>query len=108
MRKARYLWGFNHKESKVVNRGEDITVCLPGIKIEDVLEKTGQIMSCGTGEDVLLHVGTNNAEKEERRSSLVSTRGWSHLKRHGLGMLQLQEDDGQHISTEGMYGGRTR
>ena len=44
---------------KIVNRGDDITVCLPGAKIEDVAEKAGQV----TGGAVLVHVGTNNAEK---------------------------------------------
>ena len=27
------------KVDKVVNRGEDITVCIPGAKLEDVVEK---------------------------------------------------------------------
>ena len=41
----------------------DITVCLPGANIEDVAEKAGQGMSGGTRGAVLVHVGTNNAEK---------------------------------------------
>ena len=49
---------------KSVNRGDDITVCLPGAKIEDIAEKAGQVMGGGTGGAVLVHVGTNNAEKE--------------------------------------------
>ena len=40
------------------------TVCLPGAKIEDVTEKAGQVMGGATGGAVLVHVGTNNAEKE--------------------------------------------
>ena len=43
-----------------VNRGEDITVCLPGAKID---EKAGQVMSGGTGGAVFEHVGMNSAEK---------------------------------------------
>ena len=46
-----------------MNIGEDIIVCLPVAKIEDVAEKAGQVMG-GTGGAVLVHVGTNNAEKE--------------------------------------------
>ena len=52
------------KVDKIVNRGDDITVCLPGAKIEDIAEKAGQVMGGGTGGAVLVHVGTNNAEKE--------------------------------------------
>ena len=52
------------KVDKIVNRGDDITVCLPGPKIEDIAEKTGQVMGGGTGGVVLMHVGTNNAQKE--------------------------------------------
>ena len=48
---------------KIVNRGDYITVCLPGSKIEDVAEKAGQVMGGGTGGAVLVHVGTNNAEE---------------------------------------------
>ena len=44
--KARNAWIFmgdyiNRKVDNVVNRGEDITVRLPGAKIEDVAEKAG-------------------------------------------------------------------
>ena len=52
------------KVDKIVNRGDDITVCLPGAKIEDIAEKAGQVMGGGTGGAVLVHVGMNNAEKE--------------------------------------------
>ena len=65
-RKARVFMGDSiiKKVDKIVNRGDDITVCLPGAKIEDIAEKAGQVMSGGTGGAVLVHVGTNNAEKE--------------------------------------------
>ena len=51
------------KVDKVVNRGEDITVYLPGAKLEDVSEKAGQVMSGGTGSAILVHVEINNAEE---------------------------------------------
>ena len=35
-----------------------------GQNIEDVAEKAGQVLGVGTGGAVLVHVGTNNAEKE--------------------------------------------
>ena len=49
---------------KIVNRGDDITVCLPGAKVEDIAEKAGQVMGGGKGGAILVHVGTKNAEKE--------------------------------------------
>ena len=52
------------KVDKIVNRGDDITECLPGAKIQDIAEKAGQVMGDATGVAVLVHVGTNNAEKE--------------------------------------------
>ena len=52
------------KVDKIVNRGDDITVCLPGAKVEDIAEKARQVMGGGTGGAVLVHVGTNNADKE--------------------------------------------
>ena len=52
------------KVDKIVNRGDDITVCLPGAKVEDIAEKAGQVMGGGTGGAGLVHVGMNNAEKE--------------------------------------------
>ena len=65
-RKARVFMGDSiiRKVDKIVNRGDDITVCLPGAKAEDIVEKAGQVMGGGTGGAVLLHVGTNNADKE--------------------------------------------
>ena len=54
---------------RVVIRGEDITVCLPGTTIKDVAEKALQVMGGGTGGAVLVHVGTNNAERE--RTSVI-------------------------------------
>ena len=69
---------------KVVNRRDDITVCLPGTKIEDIAEKEGQVMGDGTRGAVLVHVGTSNGKKEGT-SVIVCTGGWSgHLKRHEL------------------------
>ena len=65
-RKARVFMGDSiiRKVDKIGNRGADITVCLPGAKIEDIAEKEGQVMGGGTGGTVLVHVGMNGAEKE--------------------------------------------
>ena len=50
------------KADKVVNREQDITVCLPGAKTEDVADKAGR--TGDTRGAVLVHVGMNNTEKE--------------------------------------------
>ena len=64
MRKARVFVGDSiiRKVDNVVSREEDITVCLPGAKIEDVTDTAGQVMGGGTRGAVLVHVGMNNAE----------------------------------------------
>ena len=50
MRKARVFVGDSiiRKVDKIVNRGDDISVCLPRAKIENVAEKAGQVMGGGT------------------------------------------------------------
>ena len=60
-----FMWdSIIRKVDKIVNRGDDITVCLPGAKIEVIAAKAGQVMGGGKGGAVLVHVGTSNAEKE--------------------------------------------
>ena len=44
--------------------GEDVVVCLPGARIEHVTERVETIMGRGNGGSTLVHVGTNNADKE--------------------------------------------
>ena len=45
-------------------KGEDVGVCLPGARIEHVTERVEKIMGRGNGGTILVHVGTNNADKE--------------------------------------------
>ena len=91
-RKARVFMGDSiiRKVDKIVNRGDDITVCLPGSKIEDIAEKAGQVMGGGTGGVVLVHVGTNNAEKEGT-SANVGKYSWliKTLKEAQVGQIVL-------------------
>ena len=58
------------KVDEVVNRGEDITVCLPGAKYRGCSREGRTGHGGGMGGAVLVHVGTNNAEKE-RTSAIV-------------------------------------
>ena len=47
-----------------LSRGEDVVVCLLGARIEHVTEIVEQIMGRGYGGSILVHVGTNNTDKE--------------------------------------------
>ena len=44
-----------------LSKGENVVVCLPGARIEHVTEK---IVGRGNGGTILVHVGTNNTDKE--------------------------------------------
>ena len=47
-----------------LSKGKDVVVCLPGARIEHVTERVEKIMGRGKGGTILVHVGTNNADKE--------------------------------------------
>ena len=47
-----------------LSKGEDVVVCLPGARIEHVTERVEKLMRRGNGGTILVHVGTNNADKE--------------------------------------------
>ena len=47
-----------------LGKGKDVVVCLPGARIEHVTERVEKIMGRGKGGTILVHVGTNNADKE--------------------------------------------
>ena len=47
-----------------LSTGEDVLVCLPGARIEHVTERVEKIMGRVNGGTILVHVGTNNTDKE--------------------------------------------
>ena len=51
------------KDSRL-SMGEDVVVCLPGARIEHVTERVEKIVGRGNGGTLLVHVGTNNTDKE--------------------------------------------
>ncbi|MBA1446784.1 MAG: hypothetical protein FE835_18150 [Gammaproteobacteria bacterium] len=65
-RKQRVVMGDSiiRKLDKTINQGEDMTVCLPGANIDDVTDRVSRVMGNGRGGSILVHVGTNNADKE--------------------------------------------
>ena len=52
------------KTDRVLNKGDDVVVCLPGAKIEAITERVKNIVGSVKGGSVLVHVGTNNVERE--------------------------------------------
>ena len=93
-KKAREFIGDSiiRKVDKIVNRGDDISVCLPGQKIEDIAEKAGQVMGGGKRGAVLVHVGTNNAEKEGMSAIVGKYRRLiKTLKEARVGQIVLSE-----------------
>ena len=54
------------KTDKVLNKGDDVVVCLPGAKIEAITERVENIVGSGKGGSVLVHVGTSDVEREGR------------------------------------------
>ena len=63
-KRARVFMGDSivRKTDRVLNNGDDVVVCLPGAKIEAITERVKNIV--GSGGSVLVHVGTNNVERE--------------------------------------------
>ena len=76
-RKFRVFMGDStiRKVDKIVNRGDDIAVCLPGAKIEDIVEKAGQVMGGGTGGVFSCMWERTMPRNRERQPSLVSIGG---------------------------------
>ena len=52
------------KTDRVLNKGDDVEVCFPGTKIEAITERVENIVGSGKGGSVLVHIGTNNVERE--------------------------------------------
>ena len=47
-----------------LSKGEDEVVCLPGARIEHVTERVEKIIGRRNGGSILLHIGSNKADKE--------------------------------------------
>ena len=49
---------------RILSKGEDVVVCLPGARIEHVTERVENVLGHGQGGSILVHVGTNNADRD--------------------------------------------
>ena len=67
------------KTDSRLSKGEDVVVCLPGASIEHVTERVGKIMGRGNGVTILVHVGTNNTDKEG--TTAIVEKYWKLLKK---------------------------
>ena len=65
-KRARVIVGDSivRKTDRVLNKGDDVVVCLPGAKIEAITERVENIVGSGKGGSVLVHIRTNNTERE--------------------------------------------
>ena len=52
------------KTHRILNKADDVVVCLPGAKIGAITERVENVVGSGKGGSVLVHVGTNNVERE--------------------------------------------
>ena len=54
------------KTDRTLSKGEDVVVCLPGARIEHVTERVENVLGHGQGGSILVHIGTNNADRMEQ------------------------------------------
>ncbi len=73
-----------------LSRGEDVVVCLLGARIEHVPERLEQIMGRGYGGSILVHVGTNNTDKEGTKAIVENYRNLlKNMKQARAGQIIL-------------------
>ena len=89
------------KTDRTLSKGEDIVVCLPGARIEHVTERVENVLWHGQGGSILVHVGTNNADKDgttkivQRYRELVETLKKTRVEQIILsGILQVMRGRG--------------
>ena len=70
------------KTDRVLNKGDDMVVCLPGAKIEAITERVENIVGSGKGGSVLVHVGTNNVEREGTTAIVRKYRNLVRILKH--------------------------
>ena len=65
-RRARVFVGDSkvRKTDRAQSKVDDVVVCFPGAKIEVITDRVETIVGPWEGGSILVHVGTNNAEKE--------------------------------------------
>ena len=112
------------KADRVLNKGDDVVVWLPGAKIEATTERVENIVGSDKGGSVLVHVRKqNNVEREgttaivRKYMQCVRTLKQTRVEqviisgilpvigRRGSEISKLPGDGNLHASPEAMYGG---
>ena len=65
-----------------LSKGKDVVVCLPGARIELVTERVEKIMGRGNGGSIMVHIGTNNADKKGTTAILEKYRNLLKKTKH--------------------------
>ena len=93
------------KTDRTLSKGEDV-VCLPGARIEHVTERVENVLGHGQGGSILVHVGTNNADRDgttrivKRYRELVKTLKKTRVEQIILsGILPVMRGREQHLET---------
>ena len=80
------------KTDSRLSKGEDVVVCLPGARIEHVTERVEKIVGRGNGGTILVHIGTNNTDKEGTTAIVEKYRKLlKKTKQARLGQIILSE-----------------
>ena len=80
-----------------LSKGEDVVVCFPGARIEHVTERVEKIVGRGKGGTILVHVGTNNTDKEGTTAIVEKYR--KLLKKTKQARLGLNQEYYQCVET---------
>jgi len=73
-----------------LSKGKDIVVCLPGARVEDITERVDKVVGAGKGGTMLVHVGTNNVEREGTVRTVGRYREMVRkIKKTGVGQIIL-------------------
>ena len=80
------------KTNRVLNKGDNVVVCLPGAKIEAITERVENIVGSGKGGSVLVHVGTHNVEREGTTVIVRKCRDFTNNRKEGSYISKLPGD----------------
>ena len=99
------------KTDTILSKGKDVVVCLPGARKEHVTERVEQIMGRGNGGSILVHIGTNNADKEGTTAKVEKYRSLLKKTKQAtvgqiildsfVGKEEMYARDGLHLSGKG-------
>ena len=92
------------KTNRKLSKGEDVVICLPGARIEHVTERVENVLGHGQGGSILVHVGTNNTDRDgttrivKKSRELVETLKKTRVEQIILsGILPVMGEGEQHL-----------